>query len=97
MRRLDIHRLAERELNAAARRYERESPGLGAELLDELQLSLESVLRFPLAGTQITEGVRRRLLRRFPFAVLYSVMPEAIRVLAVMHLKREPEYWADRR
>ena len=97
MRRLEIHRLAERELNGAARRYEHQTSGLGAEFLDELQRSLESILRFPLAGTQIAEGVRRRLLSRFPFAVLYSIRPDAIRLLAVMHLKREPEYWVGRR
>jgi plasmid stabilization system protein ParE len=97
VRRLEIHRLAERELNRAAQRYQAESPGLGTQFLDELQLCIRSVLIFPLAGTEIAPGVRRRLLPRFPFGVLYSIRPDTIRVLAVMHLKRDPEYWVGRR
>jgi len=97
VRRLEVHRLAERELNRAADHCEADTPGLGSEFLDELQRCIDSILRFPLAGTEIAEGVRRRLLRRFPFGVLYSIRHESIRVLAVMHLKRHPEYWVGRR
>jgi len=33
---------------------------------------------------------------RFPFAVLYSESDEELFILAVMHLRREPNYWAHR-
>jgi len=35
-------------------------------------------------------------VRRFPDAVLYSITPGGIRVLAVMNLKRRPTYWVGR-
>jgi hypothetical protein len=35
-------------------------------------------------------------LRRFPYAVLYSVRGETVRILAVMNLKRRPTYWIGR-
>jgi len=38
-------------------------------------------------------NVRRRLVHRFPFAVLYGVTPEEIVVTAIMDLRRDPEYW----
>ena len=41
-------------------------------------------------------AVRRRLLRRFPYALLYKIKPDGIRVLAVMNLKRRPTYWIGR-
>jgi hypothetical protein len=41
-------------------------------------------------------SVRRRLLRRFPYALLYSIKDDGIRVLAVMNLKRRPTYWVGR-
>jgi hypothetical protein len=41
-------------------------------------------------------AVRRRLLRRFPYALLYKVKASGIRVLAVMNLKRRPAYWVGR-
>jgi len=45
---------------------------------------------------QIDEGVRRVLVHRFPFAVLYSESDERLFILAVMHLRREPDYWTHR-
>jgi hypothetical protein len=33
---------------------------------------------------------------RFPYAVLYSIKPDRIRVLAVMNQKRRPMYWVGR-
>ena len=80
---IEIHRLAERELDRAARRCEAESPGLGTQFLDDVRLCMDSVHRFPLAGPEITAGVRGRLSRRFPFGVLYSIRPETMRVLAL--------------
>lgn len=40
--------------------------------------------------------MRRRLVRRFPYAVLYSISPDLIRILAVMHSRRRPMYWIER-
>jgi hypothetical protein len=40
--------------------------------------------------------VRRALVRRFPFGILYSVEKGRIFIAAVMNLHRQPEYWKDR-
>jgi len=48
------------------------------------------------AGRALVGNVRRRLLRRFPYGLLYTLKPDAIRVLAVMNLKRRPAYWVGR-
>jgi hypothetical protein len=49
------------------------------------------------AAWALLEGeVRRVLVRRFPYGVLYSEDAEGILVVAVMHLHRDPEYWKDR-
>lgn len=44
----------------------------------------------------IEGDIRRSLVRRFPFGVLYAFENEDIFVLAVMHLHREPNYWKNR-
>jgi toxin ParE1/3/4 len=45
----------------------------------------------------ILEGdVRRCLVNRFPYGVLYSVESDRVYVLALMHLHRRPGYWKDR-
>ncbi len=91
-----FHRLAERELNDAAQYYELENPGLGCSFLEEVERSLRSIAEHPEAGSILGGSVRRRLLRRFPYALLYKIRPEGIRVLAVMNLKRRPSYWVGR-
>jgi plasmid stabilization system protein ParE len=41
--------------------------------------------------------VRRALLRRFPFALVFLQRPDGpIRVVAVAHVKRRPGYWLRR-
>lgn len=96
MERVSYHRLACRELNEAAQYYESESPGLGAALLDEVERCTQAIVNFPEAGSPLTKTVRRRLVLRFPYALLYSIKPDKIRVLAVMNLKRRPMYWVGR-
>jgi toxin ParE1/3/4 len=94
--RISFHRLAERELNEAARYYESQSRGLGSAFLTEIERCTQSILDYPKAGAVIQGSVRRRLARRFPYAVLYSVKPEGIRILSIMNMKRRPMYWAGR-
>jgi plasmid stabilization system protein ParE len=96
MTRVSFHRLAERELNDAAVYYERESPGLGVRFLDEIQRYIGAIVKSPSAGAKVRREVRRRILRKFPYGILYSVKDDGIRILAIMNLKRKPTYWVAR-
>lgn len=93
---VSFHRLAELELNEAAAYYEFEKQGLGARFLREVDLCIESIVKQPRAGAIILGDVRRRLVRRFPYSVLYTIKPEGVRILAIMNLKRRPLYWVGR-
>ena len=93
---VSFHRLAERELNEAAAYYDSEAAGLGAAFLKEIQHCIQSICDRPEAAPLLAGAVRRRLARRFPYAVLYSIQPAEIRVLAIMHLRRRPMYWIER-
>jgi toxin ParE1/3/4 len=96
MNRPEFHRLAERELTEATQYYDGEEPGLGSSFLLEVDRCLESIESHPEAGVILLGAVRRRLLRRFPYALLYKIKPNGIRILAVMNLKRRPTYWVGR-
>lgn len=96
MDRPEFHRLADRELNEAAQYYDLENPGLGSAFLEEVDRCLQSIQDHPEAGMILRGSVRRRPLRRFPYALLYKIKPSAIRILAVMNLKRRPTYWVGR-
>lgn len=46
---------------------------------------------------ELGDGVRRCLVRRFPYGVLYARESDRLYILAIMHTKRKPGYWLDRR
>jgi plasmid stabilization system protein ParE len=96
MKEYQFLREAEEEMNEAAQFYEGRSRGLGQDLLDDVQHTIESILAFPESGPLISENLRRRILRRFPFGLLYAIESERIVIVAVAHLKRRPGYWKDR-
>jgi len=93
--------LAEREANLAACWYEDQRVGLGDDFLDEYVRVLrdieQSPARFALLETIETDvEIRRAILKRFPYGIVYQVLPAESLVLAVMHLSRKPDYWIRR-
>lgn len=42
------------------------------------------------------EGIRRALLRRFPYAVYFAVEESTVVVLTVLHAHRDPAAWQKR-
>lgn len=92
-----FHPLAERELTEAARFYEARAVGLGADFIHEVEHALAQIVANPEAGSALAGTIiRRRLVRRFPFAVLYQATAENLSVIALMHLHRRPGYWRGR-
>ena len=83
-------------MNEAARFYERRREGLGLEFLNEVQRTITSILAHPQSGPSVSPNIRRRIVRRFPFGVLYAIHEKEIVVVAVAHLKRRPGYWKAR-
>jgi plasmid stabilization system protein ParE len=96
MRRVSFHELAERELNDAALYYEQERAGLGIKFLDDVERHINAIIQNPMAGKKVRGQIRRRLLRTFPYGILYSVHDRTILILAIMNLKRRPLYWVGR-
>ena len=76
--------------------YERERSGLGALFLDSVEACVEGVMDFPQSGRPLDGEIRQRHVKRFPYALVYRISADEIRILAVMHLRRRPFYWADR-
>lgn len=92
-----FHPAAETELEAAENYYDAIDTELGNRFRAEFEASLDRILDFPEAWQPLSENIRRRRLVSFPFGVVYRVKLDEIRILAVMHLHREPGYWTGRR
>jgi plasmid stabilization system protein ParE len=88
---------AEEEMYEAAKYYESQASGLGRDYLSEVERAVTSIAKSPTTWPIIEGDLRRRLVRRFPFGILYYVESEEIVVAAVAHLRRKPRYWKKRR
>jgi plasmid stabilization system protein ParE len=90
------------EAAEAAAWYEARRKGLGAEFRSEIRLALdrlrEGILRgTPWPGRLGQRGVKRLLMQRFPFSVVFVAVQEEVTVLALAHHRRKPGYWRHRR
>jgi plasmid stabilization system protein ParE len=88
--------LAQQEVDDTVAWYNEQVDGLGQEFLDELDRAIRRVAAYPMSCPEIDSGLRRCLLARFPYGVVYSLEGDTIVVVAVSHLHREPRYWVDR-
>lgn len=97
--RIDLE--AEEEIIHAIDRYETEREGLGVEFWDELRAAIRT-LEAPgpecgaVIGLPRELGVRRKLLVRFPYAIVFVEADSSVRILSVMHGHRRPAYWRRR-
>src|SRR5215207_894401 len=87
---------AEAEATRAAQWYENESQGLGVAFLEVLEHALATLSENPERYPIVHRDVRRALLKRFPYGVFFRVRPGHIRVIAVIHLARDPLLWQRR-
>lgn len=94
---VSFHELADVELNEAAQYYDSEVTGLGVAFLAEVERSIKHIRDRPEAAPLIMKFIRRKLLRRFPFSIMYSVVDDTILILAIANQKRRPFYWHRRR
>lgn len=88
--------VARQELDDAVAWYNEQATGLGRDFLDELDRAVRRAAAFPMSCTEIEPGVRRCLLARFPYGLIFGVDGKTLIVVAVAHLHREPRYWTPR-
>lgn len=99
---VQLHPDAEEELIQAAGWYEDRRPGLGAELLAEVDAGITILSKSPLmwglwpGAPEFRPPVRRALLRRYPFAIAYQASADHVVILAIAHTSRRPFYWSAR-
>jgi plasmid stabilization system protein ParE len=96
VRLITLHPDVDAELTEAAQYYESRQPGLGTDLLGEVERAFEQILANPEACRKIGRRVRWKSLWRFPYNLIYAVYPERIRIVAFAHQKRRPFYWRKR-
>lgn len=88
--------LANEEFNDTFEYYELQVEGLGQKFQEEIKRGLRSIKRFPEIGVVERGYIKRYIMHKFPFKILYSFEKNYIYVIAIAHMHREPNYWVKR-
>ncbi len=94
---LQLEPEAEAEFLEAAAWYTARSPGLGIAFRDAVSAILESIEEIPQGFPVALRDIRKARVQRFPYVVYYVVLPDTISVIAIIHGRREPRRWQQRR
>ena len=93
-----ILRPADTDTVEAALWYEAQSPGLGAELLEEVNAAANGLADNPEIHRIRFADVRRAPVKRFKFyGLYYLIRGEEVWVIAVHHGRRHPRWLRERR
>ena len=87
---------AEADVQAAFDWYEAQAHGLGHEFLRAVDVCYATIERWPEAYPIVYRGVRRALLRRFPYLVYDRAASTEIEIIACVHGKQHPRRWRRR-
>ncbi len=91
-----FHPEAESEFLEAIDYYENCESGLGYDFSVEVLATIQNVVSSPTLWPVIEEDIRRCIVNRFPYGIIYNINTDGIFILAVMHLRRHPDYWKKR-
>lgn len=92
----EFHPEAQAELEKATDYYEVRQTGLGHRFVDAVLISIHLICKSPHKSRVIEGEIRSAWVPVFPYRILYSIEPQKIYILAVMHGKRKPGYWKTR-
>ena len=96
-----LSREALEELFEAAERYESKQPGLADRFMEDVNERLTLIREFPASFPVLRASppgfeIRRALLQTFPYALVFLELETEIRIVAVAHHRRRPNYWLSR-
>ena len=94
--RYEFHPEALAEYEAAALYYAERDPAVAWRFVAAVEDAIDRIVDAPMRWRPLDEDVRRCLTKVFPYGVLYTIEPEYVLILAVMHCSRRPGYWKHR-
>ena len=98
---LRYHPDARAELRAAMHLGEEERTGRGVALQELVRAVERRLRRMPRSAPRWPRStapleIRRAVVRKTPYLVVYAILPDQIVVLAIAHTRQAPGYWRKR-
>jgi plasmid stabilization system protein ParE len=91
-----LHPEADEELAEAVQYYADIDAGLGVRFYREIERLIFEVCAYPQRFRRFDPPARRHFSHSFPYAVIYLDEVDRVWIVAVMHMKRKPDYWRSR-
>ena len=91
-----FRRLAKRELDDAILWYEDRRKGLGYDFSVAVQKHIARISISPEQFPRVRGDVRKAVLRRFPYSIYFITDKQRIVVLAIFHVRRDPQHLESR-
>lgn len=94
----DFHPEARQEFEAAVNWYEDRSVFAGVRFIKAVREAIDQIMQDPDRHQSFSDGTHVFRLKTFPYRLYYTHETEVgvVRVFAVMHEKRKPDYWRTR-
>lgn len=83
-------------VRAAIAFYEAERGGLGRDLWNEIQATLQRIEPNPEGPEYVGPKLHRASVSRFPYSVIYGIHGDTLWIVAVAHHSRREGYWRGR-
>jgi plasmid stabilization system protein ParE len=87
---------AQSDLAEAIAYYDGQRIGLGREFAERVDDVFGAIQLNPLLFAESHRSARMTLVRRFPYFVCYRLVDEEVRVIAVLHSRRDSKTWKSR-
>ena len=96
-RRIIFTSAAEQDITDAALWYDEHQPGLGEHFLHAVEIAATTAAEAPDRHLRVHDALRRVLVHRFPYALVFRESRDEVVVAACYHLHRDPAVWQSRR
>ncbi|MBF0275127.1 MAG: type II toxin-antitoxin system RelE/ParE family toxin [Nitrospinae bacterium] len=91
-----FRRAAKAEFYEACEWYESKRLGLSLDFIFEIDYCLSLVSQNPHQYPFIHKDVRKVVVKRFPYCLYFRAENNRVVILAIFHIKRDPEIWRKR-
>ena len=90
MFKIKISEEAENDIINSVDYYKSKQKGLGKRFFNLVLKSFETISENPFAFVKIDNNMRKYVMKKFPFIILYKISKTIILIIAVFHTSRNP-------
>ena len=94
---IEFHPSAVDEAESAQQWYAKRSKIASIAFTNELSHAISKIIEAPSRWPKYHNNTRRYIFPRYPFSLVYRTKDNVIEVIAIMHQRRKPGYWVERK